>query len=298
MSLSGFEIVRHTEPEVASLLQVRTDNHYHWVVEVLCRAVIMENKYPGISYILNANNAVATASLTLLFGQSIVQRLLYLHDNSTLNTRYQKHYFPIIRRVLFALPHDELSSKQHVNDPWNVYFPPATALRSLRNELRGSLTLNSNTCDNDDDSDSYIVYISRSGDSARQVIDEPKLLEAIEKLLRDPSQRLRVFRPTIPFEDQLKLFSTAAMVISPHGAGIANMIVSEPGIPLVLFPMNPPTDSVWAHLSAALQFPYWLVPSINSFYYTSYHLSDTNIQQAADTISHVLREVGKGNWLA
>ena len=295
-ALQTFKIIRHEEAEVATLLQLKVSNHYHWVIEVLSRAVVMQQAHPGITFVLNDNNPVITESFEILFGQNSPSKLLILHSKDNIASRTQRHLFPLVRRVLFGLSQDEKSSKLHINDPWYVYYPSAKAMQLLREAIQSDGRYD--VCESEDDNDDgYVLFISRSQDSARQIIGENILLDEIRRSLRKPFQRLIVFRPSMALRQQFKLFQGASVVVGPHGAGLSNIVASKPETPIILFPMNPPSDNVWAHMAAALQHPYWIVPSLSSFYYTSYESTDKNIKESLDTILEVLVGLGKSDWL-
>ncbi|CAM9129006.1 unnamed protein product [Ectocarpus sp. 12 AP-2014] len=74
-----------------------------------------------------------------------------------------------------------------------------------------------------------IVLIVRSNIRGLENNDEVK--EALERNF--PSFDVVEFFGTDPVRDQLKTFATAAMIIAPHGAGLANMIVAPLHTPVL-----------------------------------------------------------------
>ncbi|MFX1392251.1 MAG: DUF563 domain-containing protein [Promethearchaeota archaeon] len=75
------------------------------------------------------------------------------------------------------------------------------------------------------------IYISRSKAKERRVLNEGKLLELIKKHNFEI-----IHTEDLAFKEQVKLFNSASIVISPHGAGLANIIFSEKIKVIELFP--------------------------------------------------------------
>lgn len=72
------------------------------------------------------------------------------------------------------------------------------------------------------------IYISRTLPSARVVDNESMLLPS---LLEMGFQVCRLEQ--MPFEEQVRLFRNAELVVGPHGAGFTNLIFSKPGTRVV-----------------------------------------------------------------
>jgi capsular polysaccharide biosynthesis protein len=72
------------------------------------------------------------------------------------------------------------------------------------------------------------IYISRTLPSARVVTNEADLLPSLQKM------GFQVCRlESMVFEDQVRLFRNAEVVVGPHGAGFTNLIFSKPGTRVV-----------------------------------------------------------------
>lgn len=67
------------------------------------------------------------------------------------------------------------------------------------------------------------IYISRRSARYRRVINEPELIEMLEKQKFTP-----IFLEDYPFLEQVRLFSEARVVIAPHGAGLTNLVFCQP----------------------------------------------------------------------
>jgi len=66
------------------------------------------------------------------------------------------------------------------------------------------------------------IYISRKHAGSRRVLNEP----ALYRLLHSKMTGAIVFPEQFRFEDQVKHFSLAKLIISSHGAGLTNLIWS------------------------------------------------------------------------
>lgn len=68
------------------------------------------------------------------------------------------------------------------------------------------------------------IYISRTLPSARVIVNEVEFLPLLQEM------GFHVCRlEKMPFEEQVRLFRNAEVVVGPHGAGFTNLIFSKPG---------------------------------------------------------------------
>jgi capsular polysaccharide biosynthesis protein len=67
------------------------------------------------------------------------------------------------------------------------------------------------------------------GTSRRSIPNHDELAGALQSLVRPAFEFENVRLEQIPFEEQVRLFSTAALVIGQHGAGLANCAWMQPG---------------------------------------------------------------------
>jgi hypothetical protein len=76
------------------------------------------------------------------------------------------------------------------------------------------------------------IYVSRHRAGHRRVRNEPEVVDALAKL-----GFVSVELECMPFEDQIRLFRDAEVIVAPHGGGLANLAFSRPGTRVVeLFP--------------------------------------------------------------
>lgn len=82
------------------------------------------------------------------------------------------------------------------------------------------------------------LYVGRADASLRRVLNEDALIECLRSLGFSIVQRLG----EMPVTDQATLFSSAGMIVSPHGAALTNLVFCSPGTTVVeLFSPN------WIH---------------------------------------------------
>lgn len=66
------------------------------------------------------------------------------------------------------------------------------------------------------------IYVSRADAGRRQVVNEKQVASLLNKYEFESYEPGR-----LPFDDQVRLFSNADIIVGPHGAGLANMIYAD-----------------------------------------------------------------------
>lgn len=91
----------------------------------------------------------------------------------------------------------------------------------------------------------------------RRIINSDAVLEMLKRIY--PMLEWVVF-DVLSFVDTVALFSSAAIIVAPHGAGLTNMLLSDSGIPIIEFmPLHNPNICYW-HLSELLKNKYYMIP--------------------------------------
>jgi capsular polysaccharide biosynthesis protein len=75
---------------------------------------------------------------------------------------------------------------------------------------------------------SPLVYIRRGDSNIRQITNEAQLMDMIEK-----QGFTSYLLSHLPFAEQVKLFSTAKVIVAAHGAGLANLSFCKEGTALI-----------------------------------------------------------------
>jgi capsular polysaccharide biosynthesis protein len=163
-------------------------NWYHWLLDVLPRAALLPISQDADAGILTPAKLTRAQEETLaLVGVPEERRT------------------PYGGRQLVA---DELVFPSLIAPTGN---PPRWALRWLRERLAPEPERHDRR-----------IYVSRADASARRVVNEPELIALLGE---------RGFETLLPGEfglvDQLRAFAEAAVVLGPHGAGLANLCASS-----------------------------------------------------------------------
>jgi capsular polysaccharide biosynthesis protein len=96
------------------------------------------------------------------------------------------------------------------------------------------------------------LYITRTaGANNRDVVDKDRLLGFLRERefdIVDPGQ--------ISVADQIRAFASASLIVSPHGAALANLVFATPGTPVIeLFPPSSVLPDYW-RLASSNNLPY------------------------------------------
>ena len=107
-----------------------------------------------------------------------------------------------------------------------------------------------------------IVLVERSG--ARRFTQAARIHDALRSLAGARGFRFELFsdRPVPAMVDAMRLFSRALIVVAPHGAGLSNLVYSEPGAYVVEAVCNRPhVNMCYQWLAHVLGMRYHAVPS-------------------------------------
>lgn len=97
-----------------------------------------------------------------------------------------------------------------------------------------------------------LIYISRAKSKKRMVINEDEIC----KLLVNQYGFSVIILEDLSIYQQSKIFSTAKIIVSPHGAGLSNLVFSSPNTKLIeLFGMNY-LNNCYCYLSGMMNIDY------------------------------------------
>ena len=174
-------------------------HHYHTLIDHLPRLYTLDKLVREKSVFLNHTPKILVAE-----GLTALERLFFdrftspANELAVLNTRalYEVERFilllPLTRRDIAFLP-----------APYPRWFRKQMDLGAARDRTER-------------------VYISRKGAGSRRVTNEPELIEAL-RAYDFKDYQLENFTP----KQQMSLFNHAEFVVSPHGAGLANLLFSS-----------------------------------------------------------------------
>jgi capsular polysaccharide biosynthesis protein len=162
--------------------------YFHWLTEVLPR--ILTAKESGYDY-------------PVLFPKNANKNLYF--DDSVSALEIEPHYFSLKERVQVK----NLIAPSHLQP---AQFDPEQ-IKQVRNSFRQYDALEQNV------SKSKRIYISRTIAQRRYVRNETELERVLSRFGFET-----VFMEKLSFQEQRKLMSETAFLISNHGAGLTNMI--------------------------------------------------------------------------
>jgi hypothetical protein len=116
-----------------------------------------------------------------------------------------------------------------------------------------------------------ILIIDR-GEDARKYVRHAQLVEKLSGSQRIHGFNIEVFSPSMlnkPLSDHIAIFSRAAVVVGPHGAGFSNLIFCREGTAVIEIGYDSPEvlqfDEMYFQLSLGLHLRYWLVLGQGSY---------------------------------
>jgi hypothetical protein len=161
---------------------------------------------------------------------------------------------------------------------YNYFNPPASVLRRLSKVLQDGLH---EAMPRQKD----IVYSSRaqSPRQDRKVAGEERFLEQLQSRLAsyntarfgsatDDYVQLHIHKGGLSVREQMRMFRSARVVLSPHGAGLANTLFCQPRTTVFEFPPQDQQLRYFEYISMAMELDHILLPNITSMFYGKYEL--------------------------
>ena len=102
-----------------------------------------------------------------------------------------------------------------------------------------------------------IVLIRRSRD--RRFTEQEAIEQVVQSAARDFNLTYSLFidNPVPSLNDTMRLFRSAVMIVAPHGAGLSNMVFSEPGTVVIEGVCNRPHVNLCFHREAYVLGHHW-----------------------------------------
>lgn len=174
-------------------------NYWHWLHDTLGRYHLLQlSGFKIDKYVL--------PPLTLPFQRETVKMLGIPED-----------------KILQLNPGEHLKA-DHLILP-SVPFNAGTCVKWTVEFLRDSLLKSKS---HTDPNDFERIYISRKDASWRKVANESKLMEHLAK-----KGFKKVILGSLTVQEQIDIFSSAKVIISPNGAGLANIMFCQPGTKII-----------------------------------------------------------------
>ncbi|MEC4882339.1 MAG: glycosyltransferase family 61 protein [Scytonema sp. PMC 1070.18] len=210
-----------------SLVNFRSKSYYHWFLDCLTRLEGLEyyKEHMGCKPILIIDSNPTSWQ---------IESLKLLGYNSDDYIQWDQTKITVKKLVVSAF-----------RQPGNWVSP--AALHWLRQRLYSHLS----TIENYQRSFSPRLYISRSQASSRRVTNEDEVMEVLR-----PLGFVSYILESMNLIDQIRLFSSAEIIIGSHGAGFTNIIFSQKKPTIIEF-VNPWVSPHYYLISSILGFSYW-----------------------------------------
>jgi capsular polysaccharide biosynthesis protein len=200
---------KFVDQRLAVISSIGAPNYYHWLLEILPRIGMVPRSQVDLFYV--------NADLDPSGFQRALLRLLGIADSKLLLAGPNTH---IVARKLWV-----------PSLPGALNWPSAYAYEFVR-QLLFNLRPQAPGPER--------IYVSRSAGTRRHVLNEEN--EVWPWLKRRGFERVEP--STLPFEEQMRLFANAKIIVGPFGAGMTNMVFSPPGAQVIEFM---PTHCVRLH---------------------------------------------------
>ncbi|WHX98459.1 glycosyltransferase family 61 protein [Neobacillus sp. DY30] len=209
--------VTMSEETVALLNHPAASNYYHWMLEAMARIHLMQQSNIKIDrYIINHRS--------LPFQLETLQACGIPED-----------------RII--VPHNDFHFKaKQLVVPSYINYPNAWSCKYIRN-----LLLNPEGIKKDIEFER--IYIMRT--NRRRVRNEKEILQ----VLNDYGFKI-IFPETMSVQKQIEIFQSAKIIVSAHGAALANLVFCEPG-----------TRVVELFASSYIEMHYWLISRLMNLDY-------------------------------
>ena len=187
--------VRRIDGSVAILSTMGSNNYFHWMTEALPRFKLIEESPIDIDSIEKfvVNDSLPAIHETISLLGLPTHKLIYCHPHMHIESA---------ELIVPSLPDIASQTPQ-----WVCQFLRDKFLSAANNTISGTEK----------------IYISRDKARARNVVNESELIN----LLENHGFRT-VYLEDLSFLEQVSLFSSARFIVSPHGAGLTNLIFCRP----------------------------------------------------------------------
>lgn len=236
-------------------------NYCHWLLDYIPRLISL-HKYKSKKITIAIPNMRASfQKQTIDLLEDYIEKIIVLEDHPLI--KFERLYF--------------LSSS------WFNHYHPAQGCNSiLLHETSKILSKNISLKDNKSNKN---IYISRNKSSGRRITNENELLLLLEKY-----DFKTFYLEDLSLKEQISLFKNAERVISPHGAGLTNLLFCKPNTKVLeIFNENYGT-SAYHDLSSGTGLNYTCYNSLDSD--GGYFSSDFNRKNII-----VDCEIIERNWL-
>ena len=262
-------LVKHNSLKNAALVydDWSAANYYHWMIESLPRLLLVQKKFPGFVLIVpQPSPEYITTTIALL--------------NFTVLYPLNRHAATVIKVQNLVLPelvyYEEKEEDVIVQDNKlaGIELPqqPAAATFNYK-EAELIITVQKKLLITQYRKPAVPVkriYISRSQQKSRRLLNEPELLPCLTKY----GFEVKHFEG-MKFLEQMDLLFNTAVFISVHGSNMVNILFMQKGSKVIELMNENYLNDAYYLLSSTLQLSYYAVPC---------KMADTSIDLSGDTV--------------
>ena len=241
------------------------DNPYHWLIEYLPRIqyIYDDNKLKDYKFLLNNNKIKFQLEILKMIG---VDNKQIIHWDKK-DVLVEKLIIPSLRFKYVGKnkKRSQIYSQESIKWIRNIVL----------NKNKNILNSNFNK-----------IFISRKKSKNRRIINEDNIFESIEK-----KGFIRLFLEDLSQKEIINYFRFAEIVISVHGASLANMIYSKNLKIIELFPSNFEEGGslLLYQLSSLLNFEHHVLIVNTSNNDKSFFLEDSKLVELINKIEHKIK---------
>lgn len=227
----------HLKEAVAPLCGLWSGNFFHWVNELLPRALVLHNNgFNGVYLTPNANHAFIRESLNLI-GIQDSQIIPYPTRNG---------------KFCGVLCDECWTTSPFICD--DFYEDPSLIL-DLRSTLLAAVGFDEEKYKN-----RTRLYVKRSG--IRKVHNEEPLLELLDQY------QINSFQPEFrSFSDQIKQAAAADLIVGPHGSGLTLSLFMPKNSTIIELTAAGALNPCFRHIHRSLSHRHYTIPTIPNWQY-------------------------------
>ncbi|WP_218596791.1 glycosyltransferase family 61 protein [Chroogloeocystis siderophila] len=228
-----------------SLINAWSQNYWHWIIDCLTRLEGIEfyQQQTGIKpkLIIDANPTSWQIDSLRLLGYQPQDCI-----------RWNKSRLRVEKLIISSF-------RRHYDEVYSVESPLAS--RWIRKRMLSNLSQTENK------HFSSKIFISRRQAEGRRIINENDVIATLANF-----GFVAYILEDMNFEDEVRLFSQATMVVAPHGAGLTNIIFAQNLTLIELFGVS--ISPCFANLARGLGFQYGYLQCHSPYTALRYHDSD------------------------
>lgn len=254
--------VQYHDETLGVLTYTASDNYFHWMLDVLPRIDLLRKSGIAIDrFVCNTNPALAYQQETL--------SILDIPPSKQINVVWNSHLQARKLVVPSLIGYTSNYPKWAIDSLKKLFFIASQPEHADKYER---------------------IYLSRGDASHRKVVNEEQVLNLLE-----PFRFKKITTSEYSVSEQIRIFSSAKIIISPHGANMTNILFCKPGTKVIeLFSPGYVNPIYWVLSSHAELDYYYLIGNgrrSSDYVFESARWSE-DIEVDIDQLSRLLQLAG------